>query len=60
MTEVNPQAPSSPAEDVKKEQEEVINHESAADPKAHNPRRGGPSKREMMEELSRQRFPWDE
>ncbi|QWE03934.1 hypothetical protein [Polynucleobacter sp. JS-JIR-II-50] len=60
MTEVNPQAPSSQTEDAKKEHEEALGHEFAANSEAHNSRRGGSSKREIMEELSRQRFPWDE
>jgi hypothetical protein len=59
--EVKPQTPSSQLEDAKEDQVEMI-----SDPKAptgnvaNNPRRSGLSKREIMEELSRQRFPWDE
>ena len=50
-----------PVQDIKIEQAEITaDHESAAVTGATNSRRPGLSKREMMEELSRQRFPWDE
>jgi hypothetical protein len=60
-SEANPQASPSQVEDVKKEQVEMLaKQESSTNPRTANSRRAGPSKLEIMEELSRQRFPWDE
>jgi hypothetical protein len=53
--------PSSQVDSVKEDQTEIIpDPESPAGRVANNSRRAGHSKREIMEELSRQRFPWDE
>ena len=47
------------AEDIKKDQAEIIfDREHWAKYSAN--RRNGASKREIMEELSRERFPWEE
>jgi len=52
---------SSQAEEVKEDQAEMIpDPGTLTGNAANNPRRSGLSKREIMEELSRQRFPWDE
>jgi hypothetical protein len=48
-------------EDVKKELPETFaDSECSTGHGASNSRRTGLSKREIMEDLSRQRFPWDE
>lgn len=52
----NPEA----AEVIKEQTEAIPASESPAGNVANNSRRAGLSKREIMEELSRQRFPWDE
>ncbi len=55
------EAPNPEAAEVIKEQTEAIPaSESPTGNVANNSRRAGLSKREIMEELSRQRFPWDE
>ena len=52
--------PQRPA-DIRKEQVEVtVDHEGLTEAGPTTSRRSGLSKREIMEELSRQRFPWDE
>jgi hypothetical protein len=52
--------PQTPA-DIRKEQVEVtVDHGSSTATRPATSRRAGLSKREIMEELSRQRFPWDE
>lgn len=59
--EVKPQLQSSESGGAEKEQVTVGSDLlSPAEHRVNNSRRGGPSKREMMEEMSRQRFPWDE
>jgi hypothetical protein len=46
---------------VREDQAEIIlDSENSAGRVANNSRKAGLSKREIMEELSRQRFPWDE
>lgn len=58
---INPQRSTSLTEDVKKEREEILaNGECCVKQDAIIPRRAALSKRELMEELSRQRFPWEE
>ena len=59
--EVKPQL--QPSESGGAEKERVTVGSDLLSPVEHrvnNSRRGSPSKREMMEEMSRQRFPWDE
>ena len=61
MPEEKTQAPLPKEEDVKKELPETpADSERSTEQGASNSRRAGLSKREIMEELSRQRFPWDE
>jgi len=48
-------------EDIKKDQPEVLaTNEDLTKGEVANPRRTALSKREIMEQLSRERFPWDE
>ncbi len=55
------QKPPSEDGDAKKERaEDAVDQESSTEHRATNTRKAGVSKREIMEELSRQRFPWDE
>ena len=55
------QKPPSEDDDAKKERaEDAVNQENSTEYRANNTRKAGVSKREIMEELSRQRFPWDE
>ena len=56
---INPQRLTSLAEDWKKEQAEVLADQAHWKKYGAN-RRKGPSKSEIMEELSRERFPWEE
>lgn len=56
---MNPQRLSSLEEDFKKEQAEILAGQ-AHWKKYGNNRRNGQSKTEIMEELSRERFPWEE
>ncbi|MBU3551529.1 hypothetical protein [Polynucleobacter sp. MWH-Berg-3C6] len=59
--EVQSGTPSPQVEGVKEDQAEMISDsEALTGSAANNTRRSGLSKREIMEELSRQRFPWDE
>jgi len=59
--EINPQTPSSQVEDTKEAQAEMIPDPGTLTGNVvNNSRRSGLSKREIMEDLSRQRFPWDE
>jgi hypothetical protein len=61
VDEVKSQKPSSQVEVAKEDQAETIpGPEALTRNIANNSRRSGLSKREIMEELSRQRFPWDE
>ena len=56
---MKPEKLTSLAEDIKKDQAEIIaDREHWA--KYGTNRRNGASKREIMEELSRERFPWEE
>lgn len=56
---MNPQRLTSLEEDRKKEQAEILaDHEHWK--KYGSNRRSGASKREIMEALSRERFPWEE
>lgn len=48
-------------EDIKKDQPEVlVANEDLTKGGVTNPRKAALSKREIMEQLSRERFPWDE
>ena len=59
--EAKSEPPSSQMEGVKEDRAEIIpDPESPVGRAANISRRAGLSKREIMEELSRQRFPWDE
>lgn len=59
--EAKSETSSSQVDGIKEDQAEIIlDSESPAGRAANNSRRAGLSKREIMEELSRQRFPWDE
>lgn len=60
-TEAKAQTSPPKVEDAKEDQLEGLNENTALTGygTAH-PRRAGLSKREMMEQLSRERFPWDE
>ena len=59
--EVSPQISSSKSGVIKQEQgENLADHEHSTYQRSANARRAGLSKREIMEELSRERFPWDE
>jgi hypothetical protein len=59
--EVSPQISSSKSGVIKQEQGEILaDHEHLTYQRSANARRVGLSKREIMEELSRERFPWDE
>jgi hypothetical protein len=61
MTEEKSQASLPKEDDVKKELPETpVDSERSTEQGVSNSRRAGLSKREIMEELSRQRFPWDE
>ena len=40
--------------------ENLVSHEDSTKPEASHSRKPGLSKREIMEQLSRERFPWDE
>lgn len=40
--------------------ENLANYEESTKPEASHSRKPGLSKREIMEQLSRERFPWDE
>ncbi len=61
MNQKHPQASSPQTEDVKNEQPETLaESESAAEHTLSNLRKAALSKREIMEQLSRERFPWDE
>ena len=61
MTEEKSEIPPPEEEDVKKEPPETFaDSECSTVRRGSNSRRTGLSKREIMEELSRQRFPWDE
>ena len=56
---INPQRLTSLEEDIKRDQAEIIaDREHWA--KYGTNRRNGSCKREIMEELSRERFPWEE
>ena len=57
--QIKPQKLTSLAEDFKKEQAEIIADQEHWKKHGTN-RRNGASKREIMEELSRERFPWEE
>jgi hypothetical protein len=58
---INPQTPPSQVEGVKEDQAEINPDPGALTGDVANiSRRSGLSKREIMEDLSRQRFPWDE
>lgn len=56
---MNPRRLTSMEEDHKKEQAEIL-ADQAHWSKCGTNRRNGVSKREIMEELSRERFPWEE
>lgn len=56
---MNPKKLTSLEEDFKKEQAEIL-ADQAHWAKYGTNRRNGASKREIMEELSRERFPWEE
>jgi hypothetical protein len=59
--EISPQRTTPLTEDVKKEPEAILaNGECCPKQGTTTPRRAALSKRELMEELSRQRFPWEE
>ena len=56
-----PQKSPAPKEDCKKEQDQVFgNQESLAKSDSNRLRKAALSKREIMEELSRARFPWED
>jgi hypothetical protein len=57
--QVSPKELTSLEEDRKKEQAEIL-ADQAHWKKYGTYRRNGPSKSEIMEELSRERFPWEE
>jgi len=56
---MNPKKLTSLAEDIKKDQAEIIADREHWEKYGTN-RRKGQSKREIMEELSSERFPWEE
>jgi len=56
---MNPQKLTSLDEDIKKDQAEILADQEHWKKYGTN-RRAGSSKREIMEELSRERFPWEE
>lgn len=56
-----PEKSSAPKEGRKKEQDQALgNQESLAKSDSNRLRKAALSKREIMEELSRARFPWEE
>jgi hypothetical protein len=58
---VKPEKLTSLAEDFKKEQAEIISDSERWKKYGTNsPRKAALNKREIMEELSRERFPWEE
>lgn len=58
---MNPQKLTSIAEDFKKEQAEILADQVHwAKYGANRSKKSAQSKREIMEELSRERFPWEE
>ena len=57
--QIKPQKLTSLAEDLKREQAEIIADQEHWKKYGTN-RRSGASKREIMEESSRERFPWEE
>lgn len=57
--EMNPQKLTSLDEDIKKDQAEILADKDHWRKYGTN-RRAGSNKREIMEELSRERFPWEE
>ncbi|QWE20114.1 hypothetical protein [Polynucleobacter sp. AP-Kolm-20A-A1] len=61
MTKESKQEPSIEIESGNKAQDDsLVDCDYLTKPEAANSRRPGLSKREIMEELSRERFPWDE
>jgi len=58
---LKPQGPTSLAEDSKKEQEEILADQAHwAKHGTNRSTKAAKSRREIMEELSRERFPWEE
>ena len=57
--QIKPQKLTSLAEDFKKEQAEIIADQELWKKHGTN-RRSGAGRREIMEELTRERFPWEE
>jgi hypothetical protein len=61
MNREKSQTSSPKAEDVHKEQPEtLVEGECSTEETSSNSRKAALSKREIMEQLSRERFPWDE
>ena len=61
MGKIKAEKPTSLAEDFKREQAEIIaDREHWAKYGTNRSKRSGSSKREIMEELTRERFPWEE
>lgn len=60
FAKLNPKKPTSLEEDFKAEQKEILEDQKHwAKYGTNRPRRGSPSKTELMEQLSRERFPED-
>ena len=61
MEKMNPKKLASIAKDCKKEQEEILADQAHwAKYGTNRSKKSAQSKREIMEELSRERFPWEE
>ncbi|QWE08103.1 hypothetical protein [Polynucleobacter ibericus] len=61
MTEESAQTISPNMEEIKKDQPKTLTEsDGSTEPENRHSRRAGLSKREIMEQLSRERFPWDE
>lgn len=61
MTKESKQQPSVEIESANQAQDDsLVDRDYSTKPEVTNSRRPGLSKREIMEELSRERFPWDE
>lgn len=59
LGKMKPKKLTSLAEDIKKDQAEIVSDREHWAKNGTN-RRNGASRREIMEELSRERFPWEE